>query len=250
MAKSSWSSVWSTHSHFTNALAASGSACSALTVEENAPTGSGRPAASSVERRPRHHVEVVADRRRLDRRERPQPGELDRGQLVDERSGVAPVGRRAEQQRVALVQLVELAERRVHGVVVEAELVVVGEVVGAGRPQRHPAHRPTPPSLPRKMPLSVPVVSSAAAAISSSTVAGRLDPGLLEQALAVDEEVHVDDLRHGPQVAVVGEPLDQALVEVGLGVAEDRRRAAATCPPVIMSMFGPLPTRTRRDRRR
>ena len=114
-----------------------------------------------------------------------------------------------------------LRHRRVHRLVVEPELVVVGEVVGTGRPQDRTTEHARPAVVADEQALHVAGRERRSGGDQVVERLRRLEAGLLEQALAVDEELHVDDLGDGPQVAVVRQAADHPLVEVALGVAED-----------------------------
>ena len=92
------------------------------------------------ELRPWQHTEVICDAGGQELGKRPESRPLHCRQFADERSGAVPLRRCAEEQRVALVQLLQLGERLVHRVGRESELIVLGEVVGACRPQRHAGH--------------------------------------------------------------------------------------------------------------
>ena len=122
-------------------------------------------------------AEVVADAGD-DAGHRPEAGPLHRGQTLGEGGGIPPVGRRADQERAGVVELLDLLVGEDRSLVVEDDLVGLGvEEVAAGRPGERCVRRAAmPPSLPTKSPLTRPVSSAVAAAITSSIVVGGAMP--------------------------------------------------------------------------
>ncbi len=134
--------------------------------------------------------------------------------------GVEPVLGGPEEQHLGVPHLAELAEGRRRARVVEAELVVLGEVVETGRPQHRAAHEAGAAVVAEEEALDVALRQLLRRGDELVDGLGRRDAGLVEHRLAVDEQLHVDDLRDGIRLAVVGHPLEDARVEVGLRVAE------------------------------
>ena len=140
---------------------------------------------------------------------------LHRRQFADERSGAVPLRRCAEEQSSrsgtapAAWRTTRTPRRS------RTELIVLGEVVGAGRPQRHAGHHAGAAVVAEEDPLDVSGGERGGGRDQFIERDGRLDPGFLEQALAIDSSCMSSALRDGVEVAVVGESLQERLVEVG-----------------------------------
>ena len=132
-----------------------------------------------------------------------------------------PLRRCAEQQRVALIQLLQLGERLVDGIGGESELVVLGEIVGAGRPQRHAGENAPATVVTQEEALHVAGRQRRRGGDQVVERLGRIDTGFLEQALAIDQQLHVESLRNRIQVAVERQALQKRLVEVTRRITQD-----------------------------